>query len=172
MGKLLSGHYGSGPEAESIPITLRECSQKLNLKPNDFVSIGPPRFFEKAFGAKSRYLLFLPDPEEVEGSIVWKPGYYLLPLEAKDVLSALSKVTGRGSAEDRVLPVEWEKDFDAPKSIKEKAMKWATATQPLFFQCGCPCLKLRLQPPWALRRRWRARLRCAERCQPPLSTLL
>jgi hypothetical protein len=172
MGKLLSGHYGSPPEAESIPITLKECSQKLNMKPSDFVSSGPPKFFEEAFGASGRYLLFLVDADEVLDSAIWKCGYYLLPLEAKDVLVALSKHKGRISFDPRVMPVEWEEETDAPEPIKERALKWSRESQPLFFKCGCKSLQLRLQAPWALRRRWKARLRCPGRCQPPLVKLL
>jgi len=172
MGKLLSGHYGSKPEAESIPITLKECSQKLNMKPSDFVSAGPPKFFVKAFGAGGRYLLFLADADEVAGSAIWKFGYYLLPLDAKDVLEALSKHKGRGPADSRIMPVEWETETDAPEPVKQRALKWALDSQPLFFKCGCKSLRLRLQSPWALRRRWRARLRCPRRCQPPLTKLL
>ena len=172
MGKLLSGHYGSEPDAESIALSLRECSQKLNLRPSDFVSEGPPKFFEKAFGASGRYLLFLTDPDDIQGSPVWKPGYYLLPLEAKDVLSALEKhKTGRSVA-DKVLPIEWETETNASPEIKKKAMDWAIASQPLFFRCVCKKLELRIYPPWALRHRWKARLRCPKRCQPALTTLL
>jgi hypothetical protein len=172
VGKLLSGRYGSAPEAESVSLTLKECRQKLGLKPTDLVSIGPPRFFERSFGAGGHYLLFQPDSEEVADSAVWKPGYYLLPLEAKDVLAALSKHRSGRLADGRVLPVEWEKESDAPELIKARALKWAMATQPLFFKCGCEVLQLRLQPPWALRKRWRARLRCPKRCQPPQTILL
>jgi len=172
MGKLLSGRYGFEPDAESIPLTLKECSQKLNLKPSDFVSDGPPTFFEKAFGASGRYLLFLADAVDVKDSPVWKTGYYLLPLEAKDVLAALEKHKGGAAGGEKVLPIEWEADSDAPNEIKEKAMKWGKASQPLFFKCVCKNLELRLYPPWALRRRWKARLRCPKRCQPPMATLL
>jgi len=172
MGKLLSGHYGSLPVAESIPLTLKECSLKLSMKPADFVSAGPPKFFEKAFGVKGRYLLFLTDADEIAGSAVWKFGYYLLPLEAKDVLTALSKHKGRIFGDPRIMPVEWEVEPDAPEPVKKRALKWAAESQPLFFTCGCKSLQLRLQTPWALRRRWRARLRCPRRCQPPLTKLL
>jgi len=172
MGKLLSGHYGAEPEAESIPLSLKECSQKLNLKPSDFVSEGPPKFFEKDFGAAGRYLLFLTDPREVRESPVWKTGYYLLPLEAKDVLAALEKRRDGATEEQRILPIEWESESGVPAEIREKAMAWANASQPLFFKCICKNLTLRCYPPWALRRRWKARLRCPKRCQPPLVTLL
>src|SRR5258706_11359573 len=108
MGKLLSGRYGAEPDAESIALTLKECNQKLNLKPSDFVSEGPPKFFEKAFGAAGRYLLYLADEEDVRGSPIWKRGYYLLPLAAKDVLSALEKHKSVSADPAKALPVEWE----------------------------------------------------------------
>ena len=172
MGKLLSGHYGDVPEAESIPLSLKECSQKLNLKPSDLVSEGPPKFFEKDFGAGGRYLLFQTDPADVKDSPVWKSGYYLLPLEAKDVLAALEKHRGGAFEGQRILPIEWETESNAPAAIQEIAMAWANASQPLFFKCTCKNLTLRCYPPWALRQRWKARLRCPKRCQPPLATLL
>ena len=92
MGKLLSGRYGSQPDAESIALSLRDCNQKLNLKPSDFVSEGHPKFFEKAFGAAGRYLLFFAEDDDVQGNPIWRRGYYLLPLEAKDVLAALDEI--------------------------------------------------------------------------------
>jgi hypothetical protein len=172
MGKLLSGRYGSEPDAESIAISLRECNQKLNLKPSDFVSEGAPKFFEKAFGASGRYLLFLADGEDVKDNPIWKAGYYLLPLEAKDVLAALEKRKGAVASDAKVLPIEWESDEEAPTEIKMKAMDWGKVSQPLFFKCVCKNLTLRIFSPWGLRRRWKARLRCPKRCQPPMSTLL
>ncbi len=172
MGKLLSGRYGSEPDAESMDLSLKECRQKLNLKPSDFASQGRPKFFERAFGARGRYLLFLADAEDVQGSPVWRPGYYLLPLEAKDVLSALEKRKSAASGGGAVLPIDWESEPKAPEDKQEKAMQWAIASQPLFFQCTCKRLELRLFAPWGLRRRWKARLRCPKRCQPPRTTLL
>ena len=172
MGKLLSGHYGAKPDAESMSLSLKECNQKLNMKPSDFVSEGEPKFFEKAFGASGRYLLFLANEEDVVGSPIWKPGYYLLPLEAKDVLSALDKHKNASAQGGTVLPIEWEKESNAPEQIKKKAMAWAVTSQPLFFKCICKQLELRLYSPWGLRRRWKARLRCRKRCQPALITLL
>ncbi len=172
MGKLLSGRYGSEPDAESIPLTLKECSQKLNLKPSDFVSEGPPKFFEKAFGAAGRYLLFLTDADEIKDSPVWKTGYYLLPLEAKDVLAALEKHRDGASDGRPVLSIEWETESEAPAVIKKKALDWGKSSQPLFFKCVCDNLTLRLYSPWGIRRRWKARLRCPKRCQPPMVTLL
>ncbi len=172
MGKLLSGRYGAEPDAESVDLSLKECNQKLNLKPSDFVSEGPPKFFEKAFGASGRYLLYLADKVDVLDSPIWKPGYYLLPLEAKNVLSALEKHKNAPGEGIKVLPIEWERDTTAPDVIKKKAMDWAIASPPLFFKCVCKKLELRLYPPWALRRQWKARLRCPKRCQPALTTLL
>ena len=173
MGKLLSGRYGSEPEAESIALSLKECREKLNLKPSDFVSEGPPKFFKKAFGAAGRYLLFLADGGDVAESPVWNTGYYLLPLAAKDVLAVLEKHKG-GAAEagEHRLPIEWEVAPEAPEAMKEKALQWGKASQPLFFKCTCKVLKLRLYPPWALRNHWKVRLRCPKRCQPALTALL
>src|SRR5882724_5390358 len=117
MGKLLSGRYGAEPDAESIELSLKECNQKLNLKPSDFVSEGSPKFFEKAFGAAGRYLLYLAEEKDVRGSPIWKMGYYLLPLEAKDVLSALEKHKGVASEGRTVLPIEWETESNASEPI-------------------------------------------------------
>jgi len=172
MGKLLSGRYGSPPDAESITLTLKECSQKLSMKPSDFVSAGEPKFFEKAFGAAGRYLLFLANEEDVKDSQVWKAGYYLLPLESKDVLSALEKHKTSGGDDRPVLPIQWEEESGASPEIKKRAMEWGRMSQPLFFKCVCKNLSLRLYPPWALRNRWKVRLRCPKRCQPPLIALL
>lgn len=174
MGKLLSGRYGHEPNAESVALTLKECNQKLNLKPSDFVSEGPPAFFKKSFGSFGKYLLFLVDPEEVADNPIWRPGYYLLPLSAADVLEALERHKHAGLAAGDKLPIEWEVDeeqAEPPTLIKDRALKWASDAQPLFFICGCPNLLLRMDPPWALRRRWRARLRCPRRCQPTLTKL-
>ncbi len=172
MGKLLSGRYGAAPDAESITLSLRECSQKLSLKPSDFVSAGPPKFFEKDFGTSGRYLLFQADAADIKESAVWKPGYYLLPLEAKDVLIALEKHKGGAGEANRVLPIEWEEVPEAPEDLKEKAMQWGRDSQPLFFKCVCKQLQLRLYAPWGFRRRWKVRLRCMKRCQPAMTTLL
>ena len=172
MGKLLSGRYGFQPDAESVPLSLRECNQKLNLTPSDFVSEGEPKFFKKAFGAGGRYLLFWVPAGEVKDSPIWKPGYYLLPLEAKDVLSALERHKGAALKEGPILPIEWDDEDEAPIAVKERALRWAAASQPLFFRCTCKNLELRLYSPWAMRRRWKARLRCPKRCQPALMTLL
>ena len=172
MGKLLSGRYGALPDAQSETLTLRECNQKLGLTPSDFVSVGEPKFFKKAFGAGGRYLLFLLEADEIKDSAVWKPGYYLLPIEAKNVLAALGRHKGDKPNQGAVLPIEWDDEDQAPAAVKERAMRWAAASQPLFFKCTCQNLELRLYSPWAIRRRWKARLRCPNRCQPPLMKLL
>jgi hypothetical protein len=172
MGKLLSGHYGHPPDAESIDISLKECNQKLNLKPSDFVSVGAPTFFKKAYGARGRYLLFLLPAEELEGNPIWKEGYYLLPLEAADVLDALERHKGKFQFAAEKLPIKIQYDGTPPPKVVERAEKWADKSQPLFFKCRCTALELELIPPWALRRHWKARLRCPKRCVPPLTTLL
>ncbi|MFA5975075.1 MAG: hypothetical protein WC859_02805 [Elusimicrobiota bacterium] len=168
MGKLLSGHYGHSPEAEAVDISLRECNQKLGLKPNDFVSEGQPKFFEKSYGTKSRYLLFLLEAAEIEGNAIWKPGYYLLPLEAADVLKALDHKRGN-VGDGSILPIEIRTSERPPDGVLARARRWAEESQPLFFKCGCTFLELKLDPPWAFRKRWRARLRCSRRCQPALT---
>ncbi len=172
MGKLLSGRYGSKPEAESIALSLNDCAQQLNMKPSDFVSTGEPKFFEEKFGSSTRYLLFLLEAAEVKESSVWKPGYYLLPLEAKDVLAAIQKRGRVHRADDIVLPFDWEDEADAPEPIKTRAIAWGKESQPLFFKCSCKRLQMRLYAPWAMRKRWKARLRCPGRCQPSITTLL
>src|SRR5688572_28003403 len=124
MGKLLSGRYGSESEAESMQITLRECNQKLGMKPTDFVSEGKPKFFEKAFGASGKYLIFLMDTRDVQDNPIWKFGYYLLPLEAKDILVALEKHKGGSVHAGQALPIQWEVEPEAAPDIVEKALKW------------------------------------------------
>jgi hypothetical protein len=132
MGKLLSGRYGGTPEAISGTITLSECHQRLSLKPSDHVSVGEPDFFKKAYGAKGRYLLFQVDESEVRGTAAWKPGYYLLPLDALDVLKAMDK-SNQPRAEAGPLPVAVKDQDGAPASILAQAQKWAADSQPLFF---------------------------------------
>src|SRR4051812_379591 len=107
MGKLLTGRFGQLPEAESVPITLRDCNQRLSLKPSDFISSGLPDFFNQAYGAKGRYLVFQVDDSEVSNNPIWKPGYYLLPLEAAEVLRAFNQKRGAAPGAT-VLPVEVE----------------------------------------------------------------
>ena len=175
MGKLLAGRYGSAPDAESGTLTLRECSQMLGLKPSDFVSGGAPAFFEKTFGAKGRYLLFLVEPEETAGSPIWKPGYYLLPLDAADVLETLNRSRSRTDSLDggsRRLPVDITFKQEPPALVLDRAKQWADESQPLFFSCRCKELEMQLTAPWSLRKRWKARLRCPGRCVPALQTLL
>lgn len=171
MGKLLTGHYGEAPEAESMAFSLTDCHQRLGLKPSDFVSEGPPDFFNKNYGAKGRYLIFQTDTDEIASNPAWRSGYYLLPIEAADVLEALAKRRLGGTAE-RHLPIQLEAKVMPPEAIVAKAQQWAEASQPLFFKCKCDHLELRMDAPWAMRRRWRARLRCPSRCQPPLTVLL
>jgi hypothetical protein len=171
VGKLLTGRYGEAPEAESATLTVMECHQRLSLKPSDYVSEGAPDFFNKSYSAKGRYLVFQVDATEVQGNPVWKPGYYLLPIEAAAVLEALSKRRTAGNSE-RALPVQLESKETPPEQIAALARNWAASSQPLFFKCKCDHLEMRLDAPWGLRRRWKARLRCPNRCQPALSTLI
>jgi hypothetical protein len=173
MGKLFTGHYGRPPEAESVPLPLADASQKLGLKPSDFVSEGPPAFFHKAFGAPGRYLVFLTEPEEIRGSPVWKLGHYLLPLAAADVLKTLEKSRQAAAAggDHRELPIRAEIETAPPPDVRERLDSWVAKAQPLFFKCGCDHLELKVVAPWGLRRRWKARLRCPARCQPALLEL-
>ena len=177
MGKLLTGHFGREPEAESIALSLIEASQKLGLKPSDFVSTGPPTFFKKNYGAPGHYLLFQVEPAEVEGKPIWKTGYYLLPLEAADILKMLEKnrLNPAASAGGRFLPIQpiqTEQESAPPPGVQKRLELWLAKAQPLFFTCGCEHLELKLDAPRGLRRRWKARLRCPRRCQPALIALL
>jgi hypothetical protein len=166
------GRYGEEPQAESaVPISLKECHQRLSLKPTDFISTGEPDFFNKAYGAKGRYLVFLAEPSEIDSNPIWKPGYYLLPLEAADVLRAFDK-NKQGPAGNRVLPVEIESKDPIPPEMTNIIEAWIKQCQPMFFKCQCDHLTLKLAAPWAMRKRWRARLSCPDRCQPTLSTEL
>jgi hypothetical protein len=167
MGKLFIGHYGRPPEAESVAIALRECHQRVGLKPSDFVSAEEPGFFKKAHGATGKYLVFKLEPEEIQDAAVWRPGFYLLPLDAADVLKVFSRQDiVRGGATRR--PLEIESKQPPEPAVLERAERWAEQTQPLLFQCRCPQLVLRLDPPWGFRRRWAVRLTCRKRCQPPV----
>jgi len=173
MGVLLSGHYGQPPEAESGRLTLQQCMIRLGMKPTDFVSEGEPDFFNKRYGAKGRYLLFRAETEEVKGSPVWRAGYYLLPLDAIDVLAAFERKGDSGAnaiTGDKILAVEVESKASVPEDILARAKTWGNSSQPLFFTCKCDHLELYLTAPWGLRRRWKAKLRCPDRCQPPLTT--
>jgi hypothetical protein len=169
MGKLLVGRFGEPPDAESIAITLRDCNQRLGLKPSDFVSSEPPEFFSKARGAHGKYLVFEVTAAETVEVPIWKPGYYLLPLEAADALKAFAKITGRAGPGDP-RPFQLEAKATPPDDVLERARRWAVESQPLLFNCHCPELILRLDPPWGLRRHWSARLTCPNRCVPPLKT--
>jgi len=172
MGKLLTGRYGEEPTAESIPLSLRDCSQKLGLKPSDFISQGAPKFFKEKFGASGRYLVFCVEADETQGSPVWKAGYYLLPLEAADILKALEGNRHSAAGAGRTLPVQMESEETPPRDVQERLDAWVAKAQPLFFKCGCDHLELKLAPPWGLRRRWKARLKCPKRCQPPLTAVI
>jgi len=166
MGKLLTGRYGEEPEAESMEIPLKDCHTRLGMKPSDFVSEGPPKFFRRSFDAGGRYLVFLLNESEAAGNAIWKPGYYLLPMEALNALKAFGKNAAAGG---RKLPVNVECKVEIPPEVGQRALKWSEECQPLFFKCKCDHLELKLDAPWALRRRWRARLRCPDRCQPVMS---
>jgi hypothetical protein len=171
MGKLLIGHFGRPPEAESVTLTLSECHQRLGLKPSDFVSSDAPPFFHKSKGAKGKYLVFELEVKEVQDMAVWRPGYYLLPLEAADVLKAFSKqeAARRGSGK-RPYDIVFKKQ--PPEDVLDRAQRWADESQPLLIQCRCPSLLLKMDAPWAVRRRWSIKLTCEKRCQPPLKTLI
>jgi len=165
MGKLLTGRYGEEPEAESLEISLRDCHQRLGMKPSDFVSEGPPRFFRHSFDAGGRYLVYLLAVEEIAGNPIWKAGYYLLPMSALNAMKLFRK-SGASDAGQRILPISLESRGEVPPDVIDRARRWADRCQPLFFKCACDHLELRLDAPWALRTRWRARLRCPDRCQP------
>ena len=173
MGKLLTGHFGGPPEAESVSLSLADASQILGMKPSDFVSEGAPTFFTKAYGAPGRYLVFHVDDQELEGRPAWKKGYYLLPLEAGDILKAMEKnrLASGTSSGRHILPVKAVIDTPPPAAVQERLNAWVASAQPLFFKCGCDHLELTVSAPWGLRRRWKARLRCPKRCQPALNEL-
>lgn len=171
MGKLFVGHFGKEPEAESTMISLRDCNQRLGLKPSDFVSVHPPSFFKHARGAKGRYLVFELDQKEIGDAAVWKPGFYLLPLEAADVLQAFGKMK-RDKTGLELRPVEVVYKIDPPADVLERATLWANNSQPLFFNCRCEQLILKMDAPWALRKRWGLRLTCKKRCQPAIKSLI
>lgn len=172
MGKLLSGRYGEPPEAESYgAISLNECHQKLGMKPSDFVSVGEPEFFNRSFGSKGRYLVFCVDAKEVGSNPIWKAGYYLLPIEAVEVLKAFER-NRKGAGPANLLPVQLKRlDTPVPDDILKRAEEWGRQCQPLFFKCACDTLSLKLSPPWGFRRRWKAKLQDPGRCQPALNTI-
>jgi hypothetical protein len=171
MGKLLTGRYGNPPGAESTEIALRDCYQRLGMKPTDYVSAGEPKFFKHAFGATGRYLVFLVESAEIGSNPVWKPGYYLLPIDALDVLKTFDRkhLPDDGRRRLRV-------DFDAPEGmpadVRERANRFAEESQPLFFKCTCDHLEMKIKAPWGLRRRWKAQLKCPKRCQPALTATI
>ena len=174
MGKLLTGHYGRHPVAESVTLSLLDASRKLGLTPSDFVSEGPPNFFRKTFGAPGRHLLFYMEQDEAKASPIWKAGYYLLPLEAADVLKVLEKNREAAylAGDHRALPIRMEASETPPPGVQKRLDIWVAKAQPLFFRCGCEYLSLKLDPPWGMRRRWKAILRCPRRCQPAVKDLL
>ncbi len=173
MGKLLTGRYGEMPEAESaMSLTLSDCRTRLSLKPTDHVSVGEPDFFRKTFGTKGRYLVFQVPASEVQSNPVWKEGYYLLPMEAAEVLRVFQRNQGpSGSTGARVLPVTIDSKDSPAEDVMARAKLFAQNSQPLFFKCKCDHLEMKIAAPWGLRRRWRARLSCPDRCQPVLSAL-
>ncbi len=172
MGKLLVGHYGGPPEAESIVISLKECHQRLGLKPSDFVSPEEPNFFRKQHRAVGKYLVFYAEPKEVSEAAVWQTGYYLLPLDAADALKVFdkNKIIQGGGGQQR--PIEIECKTAVPDDVMKRAQRWNEQSQPLLFQCHCSQLLLKLDAPSLIRRHWKARLTCRKRCQPDLKTHL
>jgi hypothetical protein len=155
-------------------LSLLDASRKLGLTPSDFVSEGPPNFFKKTFGAPGRYLLFYMEKDESKASPIWKPGYYLLPLEAADVLRVLEKnrEAAYAAGDRRALPIRMEAQETPPPGVQKRLDAWVAHVQPLFFKCGCEYLNLKLDPPWGIRHRWKALLRCPRRCQPALKALI
>src|SRR2546423_477163 len=105
MGKLLIGHYGHRPEAESIEISLKDCYRRLGLKSSDFVSADEPYFFAKKRGAMGKYMVFQVEAEEIGDAPAWRAGYYLLPVDAADVVKVFSKKEIERLAEN-VRPTE------------------------------------------------------------------
>jgi hypothetical protein len=105
---------------------------------------------------------------------VWKPGYYLLPLEAADVLKVLEKnrEAAYAAGDRRALPIRMEVQENPPPGVQKRLDAWVAKAQPLFFRCGCEYLSLKLDPPWGMRRRWKALLRCPRRCQPAVKSLI
>src|SRR4051812_24932783 len=124
MGKLLIGHYGRPPEAESVDLTLNDCHQRLGLKPSDFVSSEPPAFFKKSKGALGKYLVFEVDAKEVPVTAIWRPGYYLLPLEAADVVKAFNHqdLSGRAAG---ARPYDLDFKKRPSDEVLERAQRWA-----------------------------------------------
>ena len=171
MGKILVGHFGKPPEAEAVEITLKDCHQRLGLTPSDFVSLEPPSFFKKAHGAMGKYIVFWADAAEIQDAAVWRAGYYLLPLEAADVLQAFNQ-KNRPASKDGVREFSVESKTDVPPDILARASRWAVESQPLFFKCHCPSLILKMDSPAVLRKHWRARLTCPKRCVPAMKTLI
>ena len=171
MGKLLIGRYGHLPEAESVTISLKDCHQRLSLKPSDFVSAEEPSFFRRAHKALGKYLVFQIDANEIGDAAVWRTGYYLLPLEAADVLKAFNKKEISLAGDYGERPFEIETLQPPPPAIMARIDRWTKESQPLLFHCRCEVLLLKLDPPSLFRRSWRARLTCRKRCQPAIKNL-
>jgi hypothetical protein len=170
MGKLLVGHYGQPPEAESISLTLKDCHQRLSLKPTDFVSAEEPDFFKKARHATGKYVVFQADLTDVREAAVWKVGYYLLPLGVPEVLRMFNKQDVARAGGGNRRPMEVESKDTPPPDVLERAQRWGDQAQPLLIQCHCPQLLLKLDAPMLFRRHWRVRLTCRKRCQPPVKS--
>jgi hypothetical protein len=171
MGKLLIGKYGQPPDAESVTISLRDCHQRLGLKPSDFVSSEDPNFFHRRVkGALGRYLVFQLEASEIQDAAVWRPGFYLLPLDAADVLNAFSKQEVARASKGSARPYELESKQPLPDDVLARAQQWAERSQPLLFKCHCAKLVLKMEGPTFLRRYWKARLTCRKRCQPALKS--
>jgi hypothetical protein len=168
MGKLLIGHYGQEPDVESIEITLKECHQRLGMKPSDFVSEVPPAFFRKAHGALGKYMVFQLEKNEIPDAF-WRAGYYLLPMEAADVLKAFGKLSLHSQAA-QVRPTKIEAKEPVPEAILKRVQSWSIESQPLLFNCHCPELVIKVDPPALFRKTWKVRLTCPKRCQPALRT--
>jgi hypothetical protein len=171
MGKLLIGHFGHPPEAESVTITLKDCHQRLGMKPSDFVSSESPAFFTKAHGAIGKYLVFEADDADIRDGAVWKKGFYLLPLEAADALKAFDRKDASVRTAD-VRPFDVECKTDVPPDVLDRISKWAHQVQPMLFRCHCAQLRVKVDPPAVLRRHWKVRLTCDKRCQPALKMQL
>jgi hypothetical protein len=172
MGKILVGRFGQPPEAESIPISLRDCHQRLGMKPTDFISAEPPSFFEKKVkGAMGRYVVFQAEVTETKDVAVWQTGYYLLPLDAVDVLKAFNRqdvIRGGGGT---VRPFKIESKKPLTDAVSQWVPQWVERSQPLLLKCRCPELQVTLDAPTFIRKRWKARLSCPKKCQPVIKAL-
>ena len=166
MGKLLIGRYGEEPSAESIPMSLKDCHLKLGLRPTNYVSEGEPDFFNESDGAFGKYLVFKADAEDMTGPL-WKPGYYLLPVDPGQALNLLKGVD-RTPLSGRRRPVQLQAPEDVPPEVLTRAKAWVEQTQSSLMDCECATLEGRVKPPFGLRRQWNVSLGCPKRCQPVL----